>query len=342
MKRFISFLCCMIMITGILPAHAADIAVLAVYRNGSLVYSSNASKDGEEYNFTISSEYENDYIKVYCAEETECNITFANEAAQETAMPEETASPEPEDERATETPAPAAAATAAPAKTPYPEVYEKALDAVNAPAVVEEVSEQMINGETYYVTRMLYQGVEITSNIRDSVVIESAPAWHPELAGSGAAALREGDVIHFTCDMQGRIKSIEFIYRPDFTDYINEGGSYGNKFSSLIGTDKYSTFCFGVPVKTAKGYMLLADMTGKTTNIDLDAGTFVYTVRKSGRADKAELTGTGFAAIEKAYVQSGNFDDDDNVISWEGADTSVYALARMRNGTATEVIVFVN
>ncbi|MGN0182002.1 MAG: hypothetical protein ACI4DP_06280 [Candidatus Ornithomonoglobus sp.] len=339
MKKLVSFLCCIVLMMGLLPVHAADVAVLAVYREGNLVYSAHASKNGEGYDFTISDEYENDDLKVYCAEEAECNIFYINETETETPAPTETASPLPEEETAEP---PAQTATAAPVKTPYPAVYEKALDAVNAPAVVEKVSEQITDGETYYVTSMLYQGVEITSNIRDSVLIESAPAQHQELIGENAAALREGDVIHFTCDLQGRIKSIEFIYRPDFADYVKEGGSYGSKFAKLIGSDKYSTFCFGIPVKTAKGYMLLADITGKTTDIDLNTGTFVYTVRNSSRGDKAELTGTGFGAIEKVYVQSGNFDDDDNVISWQDADTSVYALARLRNGTATEVIVFVN
>lgn len=340
MKKFISFLCCMAMMTGILPARAADIAVLAVYRDGNLVYSTNTLKTGDTYDFTISDEYENDDVRVYCAEKAECNIFYVNDATAETPAPAETASPIPEEEIAAQTPAPAA--TEAPVKTPYPAVYEKALDAVNAPAVVEGFSEQIIDGEKYYVTNMLYQGIEITSSIRDSVIIESAPAWHLELVGENASALREGDVIHFTCDLQGRIKSIEFIYRPDFTDYIKDGGSYGSKFSNLIGTDKYSTFCFGIPVRTAKGYMLLADITGKTTDIDLNTGTFVYTVKNSSRGDKTELTGTGYAAIEKAYVQSGNFDDEDNVISWDDVDTSVYALARLRNGTATEVIVFEN
>lgn len=336
MKRLVSFLCCMIIMTAMLPVRAADTAVLVVYRNERLIYSTHASKSGDGYEFVISDEYKDDCIKVYCDEETECNIHYVNDDAPQPPEPSKTATPLPE----AVTPSPPE--TAAPVKTPYPAVYEKALDAVNAPAVVEKVSEQIIDGETYYVTDMLYQGAEITSKIRDSVIIESAPAAHTELVGKSAAALKEGDVIHFTCDLQGRIRSIEFIYRPDFTDYVKNGDSYGNKFEDLIGSDKYSSFSFGVPVKTAKGYMLLADIAGETTDIDLNTGTFVYTVRNNRRGDKAELTGMGSGAIERVHIQSSNFDEENNVISWEDADTSVYALARLRNGTATEVIVFVN
>lgn len=334
MKKTIVLLLISAAAIGALPARAADTAVLAAYRDGVLVYSANAGAKDGEYSFFIPSEYENDEIKVYCAEKAECVISFIGRKEPE--APAETEAPtSPPSAAPTETPA--ETASPAPEKTPYPAVYEKALDAVNAPAVVLDVYEKVEDGETYYVTEMLYQGVKMTASIEESALIESAPAARRELIGQSAAALREGDVIHFTCNMQGRVRSIEFLYRPDFTDYVKNGES----FSGLTGTDKYSTFVFGVPVKVAKGYMLIADARGGTTDVDLNAGTFVYTVRNS-RGDKAELSGTGSGPIEYVRVPGSGFDDDGNVISWEDIDTSVYALARLRNGTATEVIVFVN
>lgn len=339
MRKFISLISAAALSVSLIsiPAQAVDTAVIAVYNSDNiLVYSTNTSKTDNIYSFRLPEELEGYTYKVFNAD-TEYTVVYG-EAKPE---PTEEAEPDPT-EAVTEIPASAPEITAAPQKTPYPEVYEKALDAVNAPAVVESVSETIIDGETYYVTTMLYQGVEITSNIRDTVVIESAPTANGNLRGQNASALKEGDVIHFTCDLQGRIKSIEFIYRPDFADYVNAGGDYGSKFSNLIGKDNYSTFYFGVPVKTAKGYMLLADVSGKTTDIGLHSGTFVYTVSKSRRGGSVSFSGTGFGAIEKVYVNNSNFDSNSNIISWDDADTSVYALARVRNKIATEVIVFEN
>ncbi|MCH5213044.1 MAG: hypothetical protein J1G06_08510 [Oscillospiraceae bacterium] len=339
MRKFISLISAAVLSMSLvsMPAQAANTAVIAVYDSDNiLVYSTNTSKTDNVYSFRLPEEFEGYTYKVFNAD-AEYTVAYG-EAVHE---PAEEVLPEPTEE-VTEIPTSTPEITAAPQKTPYPAVYEKALDAVNAPAVVDTVSETIIDGETYYVTTMLYQGVEIKSNIRDTVVIESAPSWNDNLRGQSAAALKEGDVIHFTCDLQGRIKSIEFIYRPDFTDYVNAGGDYGSKFSKLIGRDNYSTFYFGVPVKTAKGYMLLADASGKTTEIDLHSGTFVYAVSRGRRGSGVSFSGTGSGAIGNVHVISSNFDDNDNIISWDDADTSIYALARVRNGTATEVIVFEN
>jgi hypothetical protein len=336
MKKIIGFILSAVTLLSVaVMARAAGPAVLAVYDDGVLVYVSSSVKDEDNtYNFVIPDEYAKLYLKLYNVDEDATyNVITESDAteAAETAQPEE----------ATETPQPTAEATekptAEPTKTPYPEVYEKALDAVNAPAVVQEVSEQVIDGETYFVTRMLYQGVEITSNIRDTVQIESAPAAQSGLIGQSAEALKAGDVIHFTCDLQHKVKSIEFIYRPDFTDYINSGISMSN----LVGSDKYSTFYFGAVVKTAKGYVLLANANGKTTDIDISDGTFVYTVSKRARGDKAELSGTGSGAVSYNRIPNSYLDDNDNVISWDDIEPT-YALLRVRNGSATEIIVFEN
>lgn len=314
-------------------------AVITIYENDALVYSNSAAKETGGYFFTVPDEYTNDRIRMYCV-----GIgIFDVELTEYDATSSATTEAETETETPTETPAETAdeAPTETPQKTPVPEVYEKNLDAVNAPAVVESVSTQLKDGETIYVTTMLYQGEEITHNIRDWITIASAPSWHSDLAGQSAEALKEGDVIHFVCDMQHRIKSIDLIYRPDFDDYVSSGGEYGTKYSKLIGKDRYSSFVFGVPVKTANGYVLLADVNGKTTMVDVSKKAFIYTVSASSRrGGRCELRGTGAMAISKTYVASSGFDNSENVISWNDVDVTSYALARICNGTATEVIVF--
>ncbi|MBR0366471.1 MAG: hypothetical protein IJH94_06705 [Clostridia bacterium] len=318
-------------------------AVLNIYEGNALVFSNSAAKETGGYFFSVPDEYTDGRVRMYCvgigifdvelteydAASSATSVTGYDAASSATSVTE-TSSPTPTE----------AAATAAPEKTPIPEVYEKNLDAVNAPAVVQSVSEQKIDGETYYVTKMLYQGAEITHNIRDFITIDSAPSRYQEVKGQTASALKEGDVIHFTSNMQHLIKSIDLIYRPDFEDYLMSGGDYGARYSKLIGKDGYSTYAFGAPVKTGKGYVLLADVNGKTTEVDIAAKAFIYTISASARKDKAELTGTGASVISKVFVQNTNFDDNDNVISWDDVDVTSYALARIVGGTATEVFVF--
>lgn len=331
MKKFITSAIAAIILAGMVPVQAADMAVVCIYRDGKLVYSTNTTeKQDGVYRFRISDEYENDELTVYSTDKAEYTVEFST--VEEQPAPTSSASPEP---TAEPTDAPKEEATAAPTRTPYPAVYEKALDAVNAPAVVRSVSEKTVDGEIWYETTMLYQGVEITADIYEGALIESAPSIHSELIGENVSALKEGDIIHFTCDLQHRVKSVEFILRPDMNEITDNWGN-------IVGGDNYSSFYFGVPVKTAKGYMLLADKNGKTTEIDLHSGTFVYTVTPRSRGEKTELSGTGYSQIPVSYAGKDNLDSNDNVINMEEVDPVVYVLARVRNGCATEVIVFEN
>lgn len=311
-------------------------AVITIYEDDALVYSNSAAKETGGYFFTVPDEYTNDRIRMCCVGIGIFDVELTEYDAASSATTE----------METESPAPVAASTEAavteaPEKTPIPAVYEKNLDAVNAPAVVEQVSTIESQGETYHVLTMLYQGEEITHSVRDWITIDSAPSWNSELVGKTAEYLKEGDVIHFTSDLQHRIRTIDLIYRPDFNDYVNSGGDYGSNYSKLIGRDSYSTFVFGVPVKTGKGYVLLADVNGKTTDVNVSADAFIYTVSSgSRRGGSCELRGTGASAISRTYVQNTNFDNSNNVITWSDVDVTSYALARICNRTATEVIVF--
>lgn len=308
-------------------------AVINAYEGGSLVYSNSAAKELGGYFFKVPDEYVSDRLRVYCVGIGIFDVKLGEYDAVSSATTTETATAAP-------TEAPTETATAAPVKTPIPAVYERNLDALNAPAVIEQVTTTQEDGETYHVLKMLYQGEEITHNVRDWITIDSAPPMHSELTGRTADYLKEGDVIHFSCDMQRRIRNIDLIYRPDFDNYIYSGGDYGSKFSRLIGKDGYSSFAFGVPVKTAKGYVLLADMNGKTTEVDVSKDAFIYAISATSRhGGRCELRGTGASAVTKSYVTNSNFDDNENVISWDEVDVSSYALARICKGTATEVIV---
>lgn len=301
-------------------------AVLSVYDDGVLCYSTMAVTEDNEYIFNVPSKYDGMRMRICCIGEDTYEVVMSEAPSEEvTDTPTEAPTETP-----TETPTPV------PTRTPVPEAYEKSLDALHAPAVVMDLTETIIDGETYYSLTMLYQGNVVTTNVRDWVEIKSAPTASAYLIGQKASALDEGDVIHFNNDLQGRIKSIEFIYRPDFNDYVSDGID----FDTVLGKDGYSSFKFGVPVDKSKGTISIADENGTVTEIDVNSKAFVYLVSDEKRRDIVSLEGTGTSSVVTTYVQKDNFDDDGNVISWDDVDDRTYALVRIVNGSATEIILF--
>lgn len=306
-------------------------SILSFYdENGLIAYSVMSKYENGKYSFDVPSEYDGMRMRL-------CRI---GDDVYEAVLTEQTngegqATEKPTDKpQATEKPAETAKPT--PTRTPVPEAYERVLDAANAPAVIMDSAKTVVDGETYNVLTMLYQGNTVTTNVRDWVEIKSAPDAASHLIGKNADSLKEGDVIHFTTDMQGRIKSIEFIYRPEFKDYIGSGAS----FDSVCGRDGYSTFKFGVPVDKTRGSITIADENGKISEVDVNDKAFVYRVSDGKRSGKVTLEGTGTSSVEKVYINKDNLDDEGNVISWEDNDEYSYVLVRTANGAATEIIIF--
>ncbi len=335
----------------------ADTAVLSFYDNGKLSYSVMAEYTGSEYTFDVPSEYLDDRARICYMGGGVYDMTIEAapaESAEPTEAPTETAAP-------AETAEPESAATPKPVNTPYPSAYDSERDADNAPAVVKSLSVTEIDGEEYDVLTMLYTGSEITVNVRDTVEIVSAPDAASYLIGQGTDALRDGDVIHFTTDLQGRIKSIELIYRPDFTNYVADGSDYGTDFEDLISasgivanqdgwrvasyggnTGSGYLYAFGVPIETEQGFMVLANADGTVMDIDVNPSAMVYTIDDNSRSDKSEFSGNGGAAVMRTAVPNSDRDDEGNVISWEDIEDVTYALVRIIDGMATDIFVFVS
>ena len=341
----------------------STVAVLSFYDEGTLAYSTMAFYKDSGYTFNVPDEYSDMDARIcYVGGEIyDMDIEAAEEAPSATPAPSETQAPSAtQSPSATQQPSTTQSPTPAPAKTPHPEVYPKALDAVNAPAVVKDVSETVIDGETYYAVDMFYQGEEIKVNIRDWITIESSSEASSYLVGSNASALRDGDVIHFTTDLQGRVKSIEFIYRPDFENYVMSDNNYGNNFEDLIsdngyvanrtgcGVAKYpsgsssrESYAFGVPVDRQGNTLVLANKSGQLMYIDVDERAMVYTVNGASRGDLSEFTGNGISAVSRTFVYDGNYDEDkESIVSWDGVSDITYALVRIIDDTAVDIVVF--
>ena len=330
MKKFISFICAFAITAGFVTVFAdttdtvsgqykdgkltikiadqADVAVLNGYTDGVLSGSDVTKAQSGICKFDSAFIKDADRLRlVYGGKAYEVSIT----------------DPEPET-----TPTPK------PTKAPRPAVYEKALDAVHAPAVVKSVESTYVNDENCYSVTMLYQGNEIAVNVSEGVQIVSAPAKDAYLVGKTAISLAEGDVIHFLCNLRGEVTSIDLIYRPDFADYIADGTPFG----SLYGNDGYSSYTFGVAIKTYNTAMLIANATGTTTDIEVDKAAFVYSVANT-RSDKTDLHGIGAKTVVTSAMPPGNIDDNDCIISMSAITEPVYVLIRQVRGVATEIIM---
>lgn len=341
-------------------------AVLSFYdADDRLIFSTAAAAEEGVYTFNVDESYYDDYARIsyiggsiYDAEieadEPESEVT---DAPVKTPAPAVSPSPVP-----TEKPVPTEDAadgnnTDKPSKTPYPEVYKNNVDAINAPMVVKENEVILVDGEEYYNLTVLYQSAETIISVKNSVEIKTAPDSASYLKGKDASVLEEGDIIRMTAYLSGAIKSIDFIYRPEKTDYVKSDYDGGVDFKQLyssngsvaggwnaIGYNSENVtgdgYIFGVPVKSEKGYVLLANKEGEVTEAAIASGTIVYTVNNAIKNNKVEFTGFGYGAIAQTFVPQKDFYESN--IDWTDVDDITYALLRITDGVATDIVVFTN
>ena len=336
-----------------------DRAVLMCYDGGKLVYSSLLKSENGAFDVEIPDEYKNTYKKLYYVG----TDTFADFDDAEKVTPEETAepavspSPEPTPSASPEpSPSPASKPTAAPkAETPY----EKAADGVFASALVTNVA-RSINSDDEEITSLTvyYQGNEVVMPVEDDVKISTAPKAHADLAGQTAASLKKGDVICTSANIAGtRIKTLDLIMRPTKEDIVTSNSDYGDNFEDLfvsgalvankwqyekygskLSDAKYS-YAFGI-VGTANDRVLtLLNNSGgryRAMEIDLDKNTYVYSCDTSSKDYDFYLG--GIYDIETTLPSSLLRDR----ITLDDSYSYNYALVRMVEGTATDIVTFNN
>lgn len=312
--------------TGIVVKHndnGAKTAVIAFYVDDVLSYCDMSDISDGAYSFEVPDEFLDKKARISYMGGEIFDVEVKAGAAQ---------TPAPSAEPSTPTPTPY------PTRKPVPPAYEKEADAMNAYAVVDKYTATQIDGENYYELQMYYQGNHVSTKIKESVVISEAPRIAAGLNGQNVSALRSGDIIHFTANMSGSVRTVEFIHRPEFEDYVN--GDL--KFDLLISgyRPRNDQYVFGVPVKVRNKTMLLADKDGKTMDITASDNTIVYSVTRTGKGRNVDVLGTGMSCVAPVYVSNELFDGDDNVTSWADVPVDRYVFVRVVDGTATEITVF--
>lgn len=360
-KKIISIILAALMLLSMTTVFAetkTSRAILLCYDDaGKLVYST-LMKIGEYV--SIPSEYESAAKKVYdIGSEKFMTIEEydAISGATETAAPEATASPE-----ATAAPTATPKATAAPkpsSTTDTNSPYEKAAYGINAPALVTEVAMSVnSNNEDVYAVTVLYHGEEMTIPVNADLKISTAPAAYADVAGQTAGSLEAGDVVCMTANLAGdKIKRVDLLFRPTAEDIATGDTDYGTnferlfttggtvagqwayqKYGSSISRDKYS-YAFGIVAEKNGGTITLINKSENPDDalyIDVNDNAYVYACDVSGKEYSFEIGNKGDIQTLPSKVMNG-----DTVVLSEDYVYN-YALVRMVEGEATDIVVFNN
>lgn len=331
------------------PMQTESKTVLMCYDdNGSLVYSK-MYKAGEEILSGLPEQYKDTKKKVY--------LTDTNEIKDFEQQPSETAQP---------TDSPTVKPTSAPVSTKAPQsdtpsIYEKEADTLAAPAVVKNVEVRSnSNNEDVYGLTLLHLGEEITAEVAADVAFDTAPEAYSYMKGKTMGSLEEGDVVVLTSNITGtRITSANFIYRPQSENIATSDDDFGTNFEKLISEngnsvagkwqvmsygskpskDRYQ-YAFGIVGKKSGSTLTLINKSGDEDlgiEIDFEKDTIVYLCDTAAKnevriGDTAEITTT---ISPSAWDKTGSITLNDDY-------SYNYALVRVVNGTATEIVVYEN
>ncbi|MCX7714603.1 MAG: hypothetical protein N2171_02600 [Clostridia bacterium] len=257
---------------------------------------------------------------------------------------------------------PTTTATSASESTPSPTlnpVYPREVDAVEAFAVVDKVSRVMIEDELVTKISCFYQGREAALVLEDGTTISTAPDAASDLAGSDATNLQKGDVIVFSTSLSGKIKSVNLIYRPEVKNIITSNKDFGENFEKLFSSNgviagnsgwavlsygkssnAHTAYAFGViQSKNDQSFTLFNKGGKESDSLDLsfEKGTVVYICDMT---DGKELEISKASSIQRSAISKASYDDYGNITSWDEDGSYVYALARVIDGTVSDVVIY--
>jgi hypothetical protein len=328
-------------------------AILACYNeNGTLVYTTLAKSEDGSFDIDVPEEYADTKKRIYFTATKK--LTDVTEETQETptlspseepqVTPSPTVTPEPETTSSSD----------------YPSIYEKAVDAVYAPALVKDVEMRVNdNGEDIFAVTMFYLGKEVTVGIESGFTITSAPTEYSYMKGKTVDSLEKGDVITITTNVAGnKVKTLDFIFRPTEEDIATGDTDYGTNFENLFSaggivagkwsvmkygekpsSDRYQ-YAFGiVGIKNGNSLTLINKQGDADISVDVDftSDTIVYTCDVSGKEYDVDISDVSAieTTIPKNSLNNGPVELNDDY-------SYNYALVRVVDNTATDIILYNN
>lgn len=336
-------------------------AILMCYdNNGTLVYSGLYKSDDGSFKANVPAQYENTKKKLYFVDTKKFMNISESEAPDMTASPAPTNTPS-ETDKPSETAAPQPTKTPSSSASKYPSIYEKAVDAIYAPALVTDV-ETRVNGdnENIYAVKVFQHGKEAVIGIEADLAISTASEEYSYMRGQNVGSLQKGDVICLTANVSGdTVRTVDFIFRPTDTDIVTGTADYGTNFEKLFVSDgkvagkwsfmKYGEkpssekykYAFGIIGQKTGGTLMLINKEGsedKGIEVDIQEDTIVYTCDVSAKDYEPEIGDIGDIQTtipRSAFAETGTAE-------LNGDYSYNYALVRTVNGTATDMVLYNN
>ena len=335
-------------------------AILMCYNeNGSLVYSNIYKSENGVFNMDVPSQYDEMKKKVYFidtkkfSEVTEVTDNSPTPAPSETEEPSTTVKP---------TASPKPTQTPSSSNKKFPSIYEKEVDAIYAPALVKDV-ESRVNSkdEDVYALTVFYHGEEVVIGVDEGLKISTAPEEYAYMQGQTADSLEAGDVVYMSANIAGdRIKTIDFIFRPTQEDIATGDTDYGTNFEKLfvsggkvagkwtfmkygekVSSDRYQ-YAFGIIGKKEGNVLTLINKTGSEDDgieVAFTQDTIVYTCDVDAKEYELEI---GSAADIRTTIPKNKFNNDEGAAELNSDYSYNYALVRVVDGTATEMVLYNN
>lgn len=363
MKKQISILCIILLLLAMLPAaaktdsgenvelclqntDAAGEVYITVYAQDRLqqVITATAVQDGEDSRIFVPAD------KLPAEYTLRVFVPSLNIAAVPEIIKTETETPAP-----TETPEPTTEPEDATA------VYESKAAGMQAFFAVTAVSEGVDadNMEAILVDGF-YQGKAVTLTLDTDSVLDTAPSAYSELAGASVANLQQGDVLALRAGLSGQLLGIDLIFRPmtddivateetvNFAPMLTANGLVGGKWRLIpFGgeADDKTEYAFGVVKKRNDNTLVLTNQAGielQDLYIPISKHTVVYTYDSAVRSSKNRMEIGARGDIAASEIPSNTKDEDLNIVRWNAEDAHTYALVRLYDGVAADVIAYLN
>lgn len=230
----------------------------------------------------------------------------------------------------------------------FPEVYKTEAFAYAAPAMVKKVVTAYQDGDIVYKTTLLFWGSEREFTFDSDFLIEQASDNYSDAIGQNASYLKAGDIILLGYPFKTEPRDMCLLYRPDsdpidydeFTPLFTTEGLAGGKWP--VSQNAEAGYLFGVINRVDNRYISLLQKDGLADNelfVPILSDTIVYSYDVSD-TKSAEVDSTG--SIFPSQISDEDLDEDGNVIQWNPDYSRSYALVRVIDGAAADIMLFEN
>lgn len=212
-----------------------------------------------------------------------------------------------------------------------------------APAMVTKVKQVYEDDEVKHELTLLYQGKEQSFIFDSTLKIVSASDNFSFAINNDVSFLRPGDAIILNHAFKNEPRSITFVHRPSATEPVFDSSLVDFKplyTSSSSTRNDVALYSFGIVTDVGANYLILHENDGTENNSKIisfhpDSSVYVF--------DAVEKTVpyTYFASgIFPSYIDSADIDQNGNITNWRPSDSRTYALVRLYDDIATDILVY--